>query len=371
MHIVPSPALPPSLSLMKQDVTDGDNLQDAIDADNSSWVPWCPSGWCSTTDNLTPPAPSPPPPTARTASVSRGHQAQTRPGVVAAFSAWCPRGHAMLSSATQCSSNTTKVCFRSGAISFSRDGVCGGCSAVTDLVLGPSARIDSESAMRSAVEHSSVAALRQSAVLQVKHGAFSGCANLRRVRSLSPAPIPAAAFARSSIEEADTSLATAIGSNAFDSSPRLRSIDIRSATQIGESAFQNCTALVSANTSAAIEIGPHAFDGCHALEDVNAQSAQAVGGFAFANCAALTSVVLKSARRIGEHAFHKATGLKEVDLELATEVGANAFRDCAQLNAIDVNHDASIGPGAFAGTAGALWFKKFLDHDDRRLVWYL
>ena len=304
-------------------------------------------------------------------TASRDSQIQKRTGVVVAFSSWCPRGHSLLSSSTQCSSNTTKVCFRSGVVSFSRDGVCGGCSAVTDLVLGPSTRIDSASAMRSAVEHASAAALRESAVLQVTQGAFSGCSNLRRVRSLSPTPVPAAAFAHSGIEEADASLATAVGSNAFASSPRLRSIDIRSATHIGESAFQNCTALLSANTSAAIDIGPHAFDGCHALEDVNARSTEAVGDFAFANCAALTSVVLKSARRVGEHAFHNATGLKQVDLELATEVGANAFRDCAQLNVIDVNHDASIGPGAFAGTAGAPWFKKFLDHGDRRLLWYL
>ena len=172
-------------------------------------------------------------------------------------------------------------------------------------------------------------------VIKIGEAAFSGCANLKKVR------IP------DSVKEIDSS--------AFLFCEKLNDVRIPgSAAKIGESAFSDCTSLSSVTLPEGVmHIGPSAFQGCTALRTVRiSDSVKTIEESAFMNCTSLKKVTLPdSVTALQGSAFEGCTALSEVRLsENIPEICFSTFEGCTELKEIVVTKSVrEIGDYAFSG----------------------
>jgi hypothetical protein len=131
----------------------------------------------------------------------------------------------------------------------------------------------------------------------------------------------------------------------------------QTATRIGSRAFYSCEKLRSINIpSAVITIGSEAFKYCGALVNVSIPlSVKVIGDGAFANCAGLEKVSLPQRLiRIPNSAFNFCIKLTDISIPITVmSIGNDAFANCLALKSMTIPEKVtSIGTMAFYNCSG-------------------
>lgn len=134
--------------------------------------------------------------------------------------------------------------------------------------------------------------------------------------------------------------ATAIGSNAFNGSTKLRRVaGLEQVTSIGANAFSGCTSLTGVSLGdSLLSIGDHSFNGSGILAVDLPDSVTTIGNGAFNGCTGLKGIVIPpSVTTIGSSAFSGCTGITEVAVPSSvTSLGGSAFSGCSSLSSISL-----------------------------------
>ena len=135
---------------------------------------------------------------------------------------------------------------------------------------------------------------------------------------------------------AESSQCTSIGSDAFYNCTSLTSITIPSSvTNIGNFAFLNCSSLTSITIPESVtSIGGSVFKGCRGLTSITIPSSvTTIGNGTFEDCSSLTSITIPdSVTSIGSHAFSGCRGLTSITIPSSvTSIGSEAFYICYNL----------------------------------------
>lgn len=161
----------------------------------------------------------------------------------------------------------------------------------------------------------------------------------------------------SSVNFAENSALTALGTSAFFNCISLKEMDIPSTvTDIGESAFSR-SGLRSIAIPDAVKSLEYVFSNCGSLTEVTFgenSMLEVVGVDAFLECTSLESISLPAAlTHIGKNAFIYNTSLQSIHIPAGVEaIGENAFKQCQSLSEVTFDPDGSllsIGKFAFNG----------------------
>ena len=140
---------------------------------------------------------------------------------------------------------------------------------------------------------------------------------------------------------------TSIGSYAFYSCSKLRTVSFPEATTIGNNAFYSCAELTTVSFLNATTIGSNAFYLCVKLTTVSFPNATSIGNNAFYSCAKLTTVSFPKVTTIGNYAFSQCTSLTTASFPETTTIGNSAFCSCSKLRTVSFPEATTIGNNAF------------------------
>lgn len=126
-------------------------------------------------------------------------------------------------------------------------------------------------------------------------------------------------------------------------------------TAIGSNAFKSCKKLKTVKVGANVtSIGSKAFYGCTKLKKVTfGKNVKKIGTSAFYGCKKLTTVTLdKKLTTIGKTAFAKCTALKKITIpSKVTKIGSKAFYGCTRLKSVVIKtsklSSKKVGKSAF------------------------
>jgi hypothetical protein len=130
--------------------------------------------------------------------------------------------------------------------------------------------------------------------------------------------------------------------------------DLAGITTIGSYAFSSCPKLKSVDFTEAIEsIGQYAFSSCYGMDHgvVIHGNTKTIAVYAFYNCQKVPYLVLEEGiEKIGACAFQIWYGLKELHIPNSVrEIESQAFKSCKNLGKLTIGAGVTkIGSGAFA-----------------------
>ncbi len=158
--------------------------------------------------------------------------------------------------------------------------------------------------------------------------------------------------------KAETTGDFAIGRSAFNSSPKLTTVEIKGRTSVGASAFSGCVLMTSFSFENVVAVEELAFYNCTSLAGaVNlSDEVTSIGANAFNNCDGITSLSGANVTSIGEQGIYHCAEIQVIDLPKLTRIeGKNAFANnpklsYVRLGAIDYRYDAT----AFSNSCNAV-----------------
>ena len=150
-------------------------------------------------------------------------------------------------------------------------------------------------------------------ITKLANYAFNGCTNLERADFIGK------------ISE--------IPQSAFSNCNGLKSVDLSSAVTIGSNAFQSCFRLKSVTTPLLTEIqGIYAFSNCYSLKSFNAPLLTAMGNQSFSNCySGLKIFEAPMLAEIGQNEFSNCFALEKLVLAEGCNYNGNTFSSCQLL----------------------------------------
>lgn len=139
---------------------------------------------------------------------------------------------------------------------------------------------------------------------------------------------------------------TYIGSYAFASCSKLKSVNFPKCTGIDDYAFFTCRQLTDINFPACTAIGTDAFAHCIGLTAIDFPACSIVGNNAFSFCSSLTTASFPLCKTIGSKAFHSCKLNSVVNFPVCTTINNSAFCYCG-FTAINFPACTAIGTYAF------------------------
>lgn len=177
--------------------------------------------------------------------------------------------------------------------------------------------------------------------------AFQGCTNLAYFYAPNLVSIDTNGLARTSITEANYSLLTTVGDEAFWACSLLSSVNMPMISFIADGVFGECTSLRYVNIPNASYIGQYAFASCQSLESVSFPNVTSTSNLAFYDCESLVSAYIPNLEYIPSSIFNNCYALKSAYFSLASYIGRGAFYNCSSLTDVSIPQATSVGSSAF------------------------
>lgn len=164
---------------------------------------------------------------------------------------------------------------------------------------------------------------------------FSGMRYLKKIEfGAEITKLPTYAFnGCTNLERADfTGKISEIPQSAFGNCNGLKSVDLSSAVTIGSNAFQSCFRLKSVTTPLLTEIqGSYAFGNCHSIKSFNAPLLTAMGNQSFYYCSGLKTFEAPMLAEIGSGEFYSCFALEKLTLAEGCNYNGNTLSYCQLL----------------------------------------
>lgn len=132
-----------------------------------------------------------------------------------------------------------------------------------------------------------------------------------------------------------------------------------SAAIIGSFAFYSCSKLRSVSFANATQISASAFFYCGELRHANIPSATTIGSYAFGSCFQLSSAIFPSVTTMYNNAFNRCNAIHEASFPLLTSIPQSAFMYCSKLNTLYFPNVTSIGASAFVSCSMSMYSIEF------------